>query len=104
LVSRVVRFHHSAPDRMRTLRGAALVAFYDQFSVLSDAQTHPELANDSLHARRLIEAVRQSPDEQQAGTFVNLLGVVARFETGLGRYADSEELYHEALEQSRRVY
>ncbi len=39
LVSRVVRFHHSAPDRMRKLRGGALVSFFDQFGVVHDAQT-----------------------------------------------------------------
>ena len=103
LVSRVVRFHHSAPERMRKLRGGALAAFFDQFVVLSDAQTHPELANDSLHARRLIEACRKAPDADQASTQARLLGVVARFEAGLGRYADSRELYEEALELSRHV-
>ncbi len=104
LVSRVVRFHHSAPDRMRKLRGGALAAFFDQFGVLHDAQTHPELANDALHARRLIEACRISPDAEQAPTQVKLLGVLARFEAGLGRYADSRELYQEALELSRPVH
>jgi tetratricopeptide (TPR) repeat protein len=103
LVSRVVRFHHSAPDRMRKLRGGALFAFFDQFVVLGDAQTHPELANDSLHARRLIEACRTVPDADQAPAQAKLLGCLARFEAGLGRYADSRELYQEALELSRRV-
>ena len=104
LVSRVVRFHHSSPERMRKLRGGALAAFYDQFGVLCDAQTHPALANDSLHARRLLESCRTSPDAEQAPTQADLLCVLARFEADLGRYVDSRELYQEALELSRRVH
>lgn len=103
LVSRVVRFHHSAPERMHALRGGALSAFFDQFLALSDAQTHPELANDSLHALRLIAACRTAPDTNQASMQARLLGVVARFEAGLGRYAEARELYQEALELSRRI-
>jgi hypothetical protein len=80
-----------------------IVRALDQFGVLRDAKTHPELTNDALHARRLIEACRTSPDENQAPAQAALLGVLARFEAGLGRYVDSRGLYYEALELSRRV-
>ncbi len=104
LVSRVVRFHDGAPERMRILRGGALAAFVEQFSVVRDAQAHPELANDASHAHRLIGACRASPDATQAPHQVTLLGALARFEAALGRYNESLQRYGEALELSSHVH
>jgi tetratricopeptide (TPR) repeat protein len=104
LVSRVVRFHHNAPERTRVLRGGALEAFVQQFAALRDGRTHPELANDALHARRLVDSCRASAEAEQVPKQILLLGALGRFEAGLGRYSDALPLYKEGVALSQRVH
>jgi tetratricopeptide (TPR) repeat protein len=98
LVSRAMRFHDTALDRTRVVRGAAARCLTSLLSEVADVRSHARLATEVQHARALCAA-----DLSDLDSAAGLAGRVARHDYEQGIYGSARALQEQVLSICRRV-
>jgi Tetratricopeptide repeat/TIR domain len=96
LVGRTVRFQETDPQRLTTLRDAAIAVLIDRLQAIVDARTHSVLQAVVPHARELA----RHPDTTAEA---ELLTWVARYDYERGDYRPAEQANRQVLEARRRL-